>query len=204
MHIDKFIAHNHALNEYIPRKKCWARKFLADKFNVYDVWDVLPRFWKYYYWDYIGPIIEPQNGRYRKVIPRKWVDVSSLIENVNFEFVKGFYEEEYVNGIVNWDAQPEHREFADWLEDTYKYITVERPILVEQMENAYPELPSVKDMFKPCEIDESGKVKMYQMVDDGLTYEEKYGEVNRIEKLIDDKDTEVLTGIVKRRDYFWT
>ena len=204
MNEEKIIAHNHALKEFVPRKKSWLRQFLADKFNVYDIWDILPRFWKYYYWDYLGPVIEPQNGRYRKVIPRKWADVSSLIEVINFEFVKGFYEEEYVNGIVDWDAQPEHREFADWLEATYKYITFDRPLLVEQMENAYPELPSINEMFKPCEIDEDGNIKKYKMVDDGRTYEEKYGEVNRIEKIIDDRDTEVLTEIVKRRNFFWT
>jgi hypothetical protein len=204
MNEEKFIAHNHALKEFTPSKKSWLRQFLADKFNVYDIWDILPRFWKYYYWDYLGPVIEPQNGRYRKVIPRKWADVSSLIEVINFEFVKGFYEEEYVNGIVDWDAQPEHREFADWLEATYKYITFDRPLLVEQMENAYPELPSINEMFKPCEIDEDGNIKKYKMVDDGRTYEEKYGEVNRIEKIIDDRDTEVLTEIVKRRNFFWT
>jgi hypothetical protein len=204
MNEEKFIAHNHALKEFTPRKKSWLRKFLADKFNVYDIWDVLPRYWKYYYWDYLGPIIAPQNGRYRKVIPRKWADASSLIEVVNFEFVKGFYEDEYINGVVDWNAQPEHREFADWLEAAYTYITVKRPILVEQMEDAYPELPSINEMFKPCEIDEDGNIKKYKMVDDGRSYEEKYGEVNRLEKIIDDRDTEILTEIVKRRHFFWT
>jgi hypothetical protein len=204
MNYEKFIAHNHALKDSTPRKKNWLRKFLADMFSVYDIWDVLPRYWKYYYWDYIGPIIEPQNSRYRKVIPRKWADASSLIEVVNFEFVKGFYEDEYVNGVVDWNAQPEHQEFAKWLEDAYAYITVKRPILVQQMEDAYPELPSMSEIFKPCELDEDGNIKKYKMVDDGRTYEEKYGEVNRIEKIIDDRDTEILTEIVKRRHYFWT
>jgi len=204
MNEEKFIARNHALKEFTPCKKSWLRKLLADKFNVYDIWDVFPRYWKYYYWDYLGPIIKPRNSRYRKVISRKWADVSSLIENVNFEFVKGFYEEEYVNGIVDWDAHPEHREFADWLELAYKYITFDRPLLVEQMENAYPELPSIEEMFKPCEVDEDGNIKKYKMVDDGRTYEEKYGEVNRIEKIIDNRDTDILTEIVKRRNFFWT
>jgi hypothetical protein len=37
-----------------------------------------------------------------------------------------------------------------------------------------------------------------------LPYEVKYAEVNRIEELIDNKDTEILTEFVKRRNYFWT
>jgi len=36
------------------------------------------------------------------------------------------------------------------------------------------------------------------------TYEEKYGEVNRIESEIFNKDTEIMIGIIKNRDYFWT
>lgn len=204
MNEEKFIAHNHALKDYVPRKKSKVRKFLADKFNVYDIWDVLPRYWKYYYWDHLGPIIKPQNSRYRKVIPRKWADASSLIEIVNFEFVKGFYEEEYIDGNVNWDAQPEHREFADWLEAAYEYITIERPALERLRDDAYPPHISFEEMFKPCEIDEDGKVKKYQMVNDGVPYEEKYREVNRLEEIINEKDTDVLVETAKRRHFFWT
>jgi hypothetical protein len=59
-------------------------------------------------------------------------------------------------------------------------------------------------MFVPCETDEKGKVKVFKMVDDGKTYEEKYGEVNRLEQLIQDKDTEVLSALVKYRHFFWS
>jgi DNA polymerase elongation subunit (family B) len=52
--------------------------------------------------------------------------------------------------------------------------------------------------------DEKGKVKMLKMVDDGKTYEEKYGEVNRLEQLIQDKDLEILTQLVKYRHFFWS
>jgi hypothetical protein len=45
---------------------------------------------------------------------------------------------------------------------------------------------------------------MFEMVEDDIPYMVKYAEVNRLEKLIDDTDTEVLTEIVKRRHYFWT
>jgi len=201
MNEDKFIARNHSLLDK-PRKRSWLRKVLNEKFSIYDIWDVLPRQWKYHYWEGLGPIIEPQNKRYRKAIPRRWADVSSLIETVNFEFVKGFYEEEYVNGIVDWDAQPEHREFADWLEAAYHYITIARPLLVQQMEDAYPPTPPIDEWFVPVEDPVRGRV--FQLRDDGLTYEEKYGEVNRIEAIIDKKDTELLTEIVKRRGFFWT
>jgi hypothetical protein len=202
MNESKFIARNHALLDK-PRKRSWLRKVLNEKFSIYDIWDVLPRQWRYRYWDTIGPFIEPQNCRFRKVIPRRWSDISSLIETVNFEFVKGFYEDEYLNGTVNWDAFPEHREFADWLEATYRYITVERPQLEKDLENAYPPSPPIEEWFEPVDDPIKGG-RVFKMKDDGLTYEEKYGEVNRIEAIIDKKDTEILTEIVKRRQFFWS
>ena len=203
MNQSKFIARNHALKD-TPFDSKGVRSFIFDKFGIWDIWDILPAGWKFRYFDSVRPIFNPQNKRIRRAIPRKWADVSSLIETINFEFIKVFYEEEYINGTVDWDAQPEHREFADWLEAAYAYITVERPILEQQRDDAYPEMPSIRDMFKPCEIDEDGKVKMYQMVDDGRTYEEKYGEVDRLETIIERKDTEILTELVKRRHFFWT
>ena len=38
----------------------------------------------------------------------------------------------------------------------------------------------------------------------GKTYEELYGNVNRLEALIAKKDTKVITELIKNRDYFWT
>jgi len=205
MNVDKFIARNHALKDTDTGSDLAssARFSIWQKFGVWDIWDVLPSGWKYRYFDYIRPILNPQNKRIRKAIPRTWVDISHLIEIVNFEFIKTFYEEEYIDGIVDWDAQPEHREFADWLEAAYKYITVERPQLEKDMDAAYPPLRPIEEWFVPVEESPDGG-RRFKMVDDGLTYEEKYGEVNRIEKLIDDKDTELLTEFVKRRHFFWT
>jgi len=91
-----------------------------------------------------------------------------------------------------------------WMDVSHlnKYITKDRPQLQKDLETAYPASRLLDEMFKPIE-DENGR-KMFQMVDDGIPYEVKYKEVNRIEKLIDDIDTEILTEFIKRRHYFWT
>ena len=125
-----------------------------------------------------------------------------MIVNVNFEFIKSFYEDEYKADIVDWEATEQHSEFAKWLELSYKWITQRRPQLEIDLNNAYPTFKGFDDMFKPI-VDKDGK-KMFEMADDGIPYEVKYAEVNRIEKVINDKDTEILTELVKRRDYFWT
>ena len=209
---EKFQARNHALRcdfaNYENYKKSFHSKFWAfmdDKFGVRSAWDVLPFKCKMRYYDKIRPLFNPENKRYRKAIPRTWVDVSSLIETVNFEFIKGFYEGEYLHGHTDWEGTGEHAvEFAKWLESAYDYITIDRPQLEKQMEDAYPPYRPFEKVFEPCEVDEDGKVKKYKMVDDGLTYEEKYGEVNRLEQLIQDKDTSILTQLVKYRHFFWS
>jgi hypothetical protein len=209
---EKSKACNHVLRcdfadyrNYEKSFNCKFRDFMDNKFGVRSVWDLLPFKWKMDYYDKIRPVFAPQNKRYRKAVPRTWSDVSHLIEIINFEFIKGFYEDEYLHGHTDWVGTGEHAvEFAKWLESAYDYITIERPQLEKQMEDAYPPLPSINEMFKPCEIDENGKVKMYQMVDDGKTYEEKYGEVNRLEQLIQDKDSDILTQMVKYRYFFWS
>lgn len=196
------------MDKYEKSFRCKYHNFLYRTFGVKRLWQLIPfvpRWVDIYYYEKIRPFFSPQNRRYRKAVPRTWTDVSHLIEIVNFEFIKGFYEDEYLHGNTDWEGTGERAvEFAMWLESAYDYITIERPALEKQMDDAYPLLPPLKEMFVPCEYDDKGKVKMLKMVDDGRTYEEKYGEVNRIEQLIVDKDTEILIEFVKRRQYFWT
>jgi len=198
---ESFKARNHSLKPLsVFDKVHWRYKFLKE----FDIWDVLPYSWQRNWYDKIKPIFKPQNKRLRKVIPKTWIDISSLIETINFEFVKKFYEEEYVDGIVDWEQSGEdHVKFARWLEETYRYITVHRPRLEKELDDAYPPLRPIEDMFEESDTLYKGK-KAFKLKDREGTYEELYGEVNRIEQLIENRDTEVLTEIVKRRQYFWT
>jgi hypothetical protein len=212
---EKFEARNHKLRcdftNYEKYEKSFRRKFdifLEDKFGVRKLWQLIPfvpRWADLYYYDKVRPLFSPQNKRYRKAVPRTWCDVSGLIERVNFEFIKGFYEDEYLHGNTDWEGTGEHAvAFAKWLESAYDYITIERPQLEKDMDNAYPPLRPMEEWFEPCETDDKGKVRMLKMIDDGETYEEKYGEVNRLEQLIQDKDTEILTQLIKYRYFFWS
>lgn len=155
-----------------------------------------------FYFENVKPIFRPQYSRIRKVIPRTWADITSLIVDVNFEFVKSFYEEEYKAGIVDWNSDKNHKEFAKWLESAYKYITIKKPALEKQLEEAYPPARNFREAFAEITL-ENGE-KGYRLIDDGVPYRVKYKEVIRLEKLIQKKDTLILTELVKRRDYFWT
>jgi len=202
---DKFLARNHMLKETPDKPQntfSKIRGYLYEKYGVWDVIDLFPYRWRMYYYNYIKPIYKPNNTRLRKAIPRTWKDISHLMVDVNFEFIKAFYEDEYSKDIVDWTGTESHKEFAEWLELSYKWITQQKQQLEKDLENAYPPCKPLDEMFQPIE-DENGR-KMFKMVDDGIPYDVKYAEVNRIEKLIDDKDTEILTEFVKRRHYFWT
>ena len=204
MNEEKLMAKNHCLKEFPENQTLYfkIRSFIFEKFGVWDMWDILPYSWNMWYYDKLRPIFAPKHSRLRKAIPRQWADITNLIVDVNFEFIKCFYEDEFIDGVVDWSATEQHREFALWLEESYLYITKERPELEKQKEDSYPKMAAFDKLFEEI-VDENCK-KMYQMKDDGIPYDVKYGEVNRIEKLIEEKDTDILIQIIKRRDYFWT
>ena len=202
---NKLLCKNYLLNNREEEKNIILklRYMVYNKFGVWDVLDLLPKGWRYYYYDYIKPIFKPCHSKLRKSIPRTWIDLSGLVVSMNFQVITSFYEDEYVKGIVDWEGSSDgHNEFATWLEASYKYITVERKELEKQKEDAYPVLPPPEEMFIE-EKTENGKT-LYKYNPGPGTYEEKYGKVNRLEKIIEDKDTEILLALIKYRDYLWT
>ena len=200
---EKFIARNHCLKiDPIKKFKSDMWRHMLSRFGIYEFWDFFPFRWRLYYYDYIKPIFNPSNKRIRKAIPRQYSDITNLIVMVNFEFIKAFYEDEYKADIIDWEATEAHKNFADWLEKAYNYITVERPNLELQRDNAYPDTGNFLDRFVPT-TDDDGK-KAYEFKDDGIPYEVKYKEVNRLEQEIDDNDKRYLIDMILRKDYFWT
>ena len=205
MNEEKFIAKNHCLKDFPKKDKTLfgkVRSYVFEKYGIWDAWDLFPYSWRMTYYDKIKPIFKPQNQRIRKAIPRTWVDVTELVVTVNFEMIKSFYEDEYKADIVDWEATEKHSEFAKWLEEAYEYVTKIRPQLEIDLQNAYPPSKPIEEMFERIP-QEDGTTRMH-MKDDGIPYEVKYREVNRIEEEIEKRDTEILTEFIKRRNYFWT
>ena len=173
-------------------KSTWRTKFNS---NIWLKWYMFKKNINYHIpykisngWYSFKCLFKPYGKKYRAAIPKTWTDVCVLIEDVNFAFVKGFYEDEYKDGFVDWEGSGEEcYKFSKWLEKAYKYITVERPQLQKDLDAAYPPL-TAKRLTKV----------------NRKTYEREYAEVNRIEKLIKTKDTKVLNNIIKYREYFWT
>ena len=166
---------------------------------MYKILDLLPYSWRHWYWDNIKPIIKPAHKRLRKAIPRQWKDIAYLIITVNFEFIKSFYEEEYKQNTVDWKGTSEEAfGFEKWLNEAYRYIVVERPILEKRLEEAYPPSKPFDELFKPTE---DGN---YEYIGDGIPYEIKYKKVIELEDTIKNTDTKILEELIKYKDYFWT
>lgn len=127
---------------------------------------------------------KPYHSDIRKAVPRQWADVSHLIVEVNFAMILSF-KKEADESCVDWDGTEKHREFKDWLDSAANWIQEGRPNLKKQAENAYPPHPLPEHLR-------------------GKSYDELYGEVNRIEELIDATDVNILKQMIDYREYMWT
>jgi hypothetical protein len=145
---------------------------------------LIPYKLKEFYRIKIKTLFKPQHSRLRKIIPKHWMDLDYVLIQINFEIIKSFYEDEYKDGLIDWNSDAKHKKFAKWLESAYHYITTERPLIEKDIENAYPDVstyPSSK-----------------------TSYKELYGKVDELEKLMFDKDTKIINELVKNREFLWT
>ena len=126
---------------------------------------------------------KPYHSDIRKAIPRKWADVSSLVVDVNFAMILSF-KKEADESCVDWDYG-DHRKFKNRLDAAAKWIQEDRPAIEKQRDNAYPPYPLLEHMR-------------------GWNYDQLYGEVNKLEKIIDETDSAIIKQMVDYRDYMWT
>jgi hypothetical protein len=184
-------------------------KKIQENLHFFGLWAYLPSGWRYrwkdFYWKWIGPVVKPQQKRYRAAIPKTWCDLTELIVIVNFEFIKGFYEDEFLNGCVDWNTHAESKKFARWLKVAYKYVTVDRPKLEQDIDNAYPQGDQWDNIFEKGQ-DDNGLVvwTMKNKTDPKNLYKQRYGKVDKLEKKLKDKDTKIITEMIQYRGYFWT
>jgi hypothetical protein len=140
-------------------------------FIRYEIVSRIPYQIREFYYNKIKTIWKPQHTRIRKAVPKHWMDLDHVLQEVNFEIIKSFYEDEYMAGIVDWEGTGgDALVFTKWLEEAYTYITSYRKVLEKQIDNAYP----------------------------------NYKKVEKLEKEMEDRDTEVMIELVKWRRHMWT
>jgi hypothetical protein len=156
----------------------WLRETMPKWFRSHIWWDLRDLYWKVY------RFFNPCHKDIRKAIPHHWADITSLIIDVNFAIILSF-KKEADESWVDWNGTEEHRKFKNWLDAAADWIQKARPELEKQRDNSYPPHPL------PAELK-------------GKSYDELYGEVNRVEKLINDTDTTIIKQMIEYRDYMWT
>lgn len=126
----------------------------------------------------------PKHPELRKAIPNTWVDIASLVIDLNFAMILSFKKEADAS-CVDWDGTENHRKFKNWLDAAVEWINVNRPALQKQRDGSYPSYPLAPEKK-------------------GLSYEQLYSEVIRIEKLINDTDSNIVKQMIEYREYMWT
>lgn len=130
----------------------------------------------------------PCHQRIRKQIPRRWNDLDSIFEDVSFEIILSFYEDEM--DIIDWDATERGREFKAWITDAVDYIKVRRQAMLDSVGDC----PDVEgDLLR--------KVAERSMGDEWYAWSDRQREMDR---KVMEEDTKILMGLVERRGFFWS
>lgn len=173
------------------------------------------------YWEVRDWIFPKQRWLY-KTIPNHWTDKCELTWICLSEMLVHFVEkedglesiwgEQYLNDDHISDEYRSIREpIRKELEQAYEYIKTDRAILQKELDAAYPTAINggcMLDRIVPHLTEDGTEIHGWKMKSCeemyGMSYEKAYAEVNRLEKLITDRDTECMMIIVKNREYLWT
>jgi len=174
-------------------------------------------FHKYYWMDLryqIKSWFNPRQKWLTKDIPNTWCDKVTLIPHLLFSCLVHFVEEEkglqdeydwsddIAKGYVTQQYVDKNNKIYSDLRKVYNYIKTERPILEKQHNDSYPTELDGRDLFTRLK---DGSRIMNRCEDIyGMSYEEAYAEVNRLEKLINKKDLWAMNTIIKYQKSMWT
>lgn len=154
---------------------------LQDKYSIFCPW-----FWKDLKCK-IKVIFFPRNRWVMSGIPREWRDLDFIFEEVLFAGIIHYIEEEdALNSVVFTKKE------SDKLMEIYNWAKYGRKELENKISDSYP--PFGTDyIFGKIAQNETRK-----------RYDELYGEVNRLEKLLIDTNSKHLIWLIKNRGRLWT
>jgi hypothetical protein len=172
----------------------------------------------FFWWDLkyqISASFNPRQKWLTKSIPNTWCDKTTLIPHLLFECLIHYVEkegglqdqtdwsEDLKGGYVTQEYIDNLKTRDELLRAVYNYVKTERLVIESEQDNSYPiPLSPTKDLFTK---NEDGNRTM-RTCDDvyGMSFTEAYAEVNRLEKLIEEKDMWAMNTIVKYYQYMWT
>jgi hypothetical protein len=137
-------------------------------------------------WNELCCWINPRNQWATDVIPNHWSDKTYLIPEFMFAAIIHFVDGEKALETTVWQKKKEKE-----LLEVYAWAKTGRKEFQDKIDKAYPEIPKNTDS-----LDWMNSRKE--------TFEELYGEVNRLEAELEKIDTKHLTWIVKNRQILWS
>jgi hypothetical protein len=129
----------------------------------------------------------PKNKWATRVIPREWRDKDYIFEEVLFAGIVDFVENEKCFEVNSWTLTLKMRRNKEKIEEIYKWAKTGREEIREKIKKAYPKIS----------LDEQLQVNKKK-------FSELYGEVNRLEELMEETNTKHLKWIVENRNILWS
>jgi hypothetical protein len=128
--------------------------------------------------------ISPPYPMWRKTLPRhQYKDVTTIVVESNFNLILDFYQGEKKNGNVDWNAQENTKKFFEELTSVVKWIEEDR---IKWEKELNDELSNASKNRKEKD------------------YEKKYGQYDKLQKVMKDKETEILKWFIDNREFFWS
>jgi hypothetical protein len=161
-------------------------------FHSFWRWEIKGRYYK------VRDYFFPRQSWVMGGLPKSWMDKDAVITQVLFNCVIHFIEKEEALTTVDWAGSfPEGEKFCEELIACYNWAKSGHAQMEEKMSAAYPPTRSFEEMFVKLPNGNS------QYISSEKSYEEEYGEVNKIEKELDETDEKWLTWIIQNRKYLW-
>jgi len=115
------------------------------------------------------------------------MDLDHVYENILFAGIIHYVEKEQPFERVIWKT-PEEKKAKKKILEVYKWAKAGKFELQKKIDDAYPEMTLDK-------------------IEDGIsakTYKQLYGEVIKLEKLLEDTNTEHMVWLIENRKILWT
>lgn len=141
----------------------------------------------------------PRQKWLTKQIPNHWMDkdtlweiciLSGIVHYVEKDGGLGFNPGDYENSQKNSDYPEHQKSFDREVKWAYDQIKITLPKLEYQLKEAWDKIPTTD----PNNLNKNG----------GRSYDEIYGETDRLEKEIANLKTKIMVWAVEKREWIWT
>lgn len=151
------------------------------------------------YWK-IHDLVQPKQRWLTKNIPNNWQDKVTLIPDILFDCIIHFVEQEKCFEQVDYEWSEEHRKFGEELRACYVWAKGREETQARIWKTMPKSERSFDEMFEKMD-DGSGN---YEYIpDETKSYDELYGEHNRLTKEFEDTDIVWMRWIVENHQDLW-